>query len=96
MLRVIGKLLDNRGVQWFCVLGIVVRTTKINSNIKEAKATSFTPPCWYEGPSAGSKVAIDALSSVNYSFSGITSLGLQPQWDLNCEPLLLSFLYVGI
>ena len=26
-------------------------------------------------PSAGSKVAIDALSSVNYNLSGITSLG---------------------
>ena len=51
------------------------RTTKINYNIKEDKATSFTHPVGMSAPSAGSKVAIDALSSVNYNLSGITSLG---------------------
>ena len=31
------------GSNHYTSAGIVVRTTKINSNIKEAKATSFTP-----------------------------------------------------
>ena len=46
----IGRALMRRGVgitfsgsNHYTSTGIVVRTTKSNSNIKEAKATSFTP-----------------------------------------------------
>ena len=64
--------------------GIVVVTTKINSNIKEAKATSLTPVSKPSAPSAGSEAALSVGSS-NYNLSGITTLGfttsagLEPQ-----------------
>ena len=44
------------------------------TKVLEAKATSFIHPVIMNTPSTGSKVAIDALASVNYNLSGITSL----------------------
>jgi len=63
------------GYNHYTSAGIVVITAKTKSNIKEAKATSSTPVSKLSAPSAGSEVALSAVSLVNYNLSGITTLG---------------------
>jgi len=63
------------GYYHYTSAGVVVITVKTKSNIKEAKATSSTPVSKLNAPSAGSEVALSAVSLVNYNLSGITTLG---------------------